>query len=152
MQLSIGQLGLLTAQPWIKQWHFLMIMDSMTTAGRTHHMTHAFCRQVYPPTKERAQKGHAQLLFPVSPFSKCSDPLGMERSWEHSLMESSLLGTQIFPNTQHGYKISPHLAPILRPREFLHQTSATLISSLVLKYVKFFLPCFHVFALVLFFS
>lgn len=34
--------------------------------------------------KDKAQKGHALLLLPVSPFSKPTGSLGMERSQEHS--------------------------------------------------------------------
>lgn len=104
--------------------------NSRQSSSHDRAQTHAFCRQVYSPTKERAQKEQVQLLFLVSTFSKCSDPLGMERTWEDYITESSLLGTQFlsilnlttrpFPtwllssSPENSYtRFQPHWSPLL---------------------------------------
>lgn len=154
MQLSIGQLGLLTAQPWIRQGHFQMIMGSMTTAGRAHHMTehrHDTCLlhvSVSPPKREL--RGACSAAFPSLTIQQMLWSPGDGKSWEHSLMESALHGTQILPILSMATRPFPP-GSYPPPKRILIPDSAALISSLILKYVKFFLPCFHVFALVLFF-
>ena len=91
-----------------------------------HRHDTAFCRQVDYPNEERAQKGHALLLLPVSPCSELTAPLGTERSPENSPPRGApFVGTQDSHNPQHGYKTLPNLVPALLHPEDAHHSAAT---------------------------